>query len=55
MLGAVILIIQMGPAEFSAEFQVLDIDTSYDLFLGRPFIHVAGFVPSTLHQIMKLV
>ncbi|XP_010327350.1 uncharacterized protein [Solanum lycopersicum] len=40
-LGAVSLIIQMGPAEFEAKFQVLDIDTSYNLLLGRPFIHMA--------------
>ena len=34
---------------------MLDIDTSYNLLLGRPFIHTAGAVPSTLHQLMKLV
>ena len=55
MLGKLNMIIQMGPAEFSAEFQVLDIDTSYDLFLGRPLIHMDGIVPSTLHLIMKRV
>ncbi|XP_015068884.1 uncharacterized protein LOC107013502 [Solanum pennellii] len=54
-LGAVNLTIQMGPAEFEAKFQVLDIDTSYNLLLGRPFIHLDGAVPSTLHQMMKLV
>ena len=54
-LGAVNLTIQMGPAEFEAKFQVLDIDTSYNLLLGRPFIHMAGAVPSTLHQMIKLV
>ncbi|XP_069146111.1 uncharacterized protein [Solanum lycopersicum] len=54
-LGAVNLTIQMGPAEFEAKFQVLDIDTSYNLFLGRPFIHMVGAVPSTLHQVVKLV
>ncbi|XP_027772414.1 uncharacterized protein LOC114076918 [Solanum pennellii] len=54
-LGAVNLIIQIGPAEFEAKFQVLDIDTSYNLLLGRPFIHMAGAVPSTLHQMIKLV
>ena len=54
-LGAMNLTIQMGPAEFSAQFQVLDIHTIYNLLLGRPFIHMAGAVPSTLHQIMKLV
>nr|XP_025885529.1 uncharacterized protein LOC104645638 [Solanum lycopersicum] len=54
-LGAVNLTIQMGPAEFEAKFQVLDIDTSYNFLLGRPFIHAAGAVPSTLHQMINLV
>nr|XP_025884692.1 uncharacterized protein LOC104646013 [Solanum lycopersicum] len=54
-LGAVNLTIQMGLTEFEAKFQVLDIDTSYNLLLGRPFIHTAGAFPSTLHQMMKLV
>ncbi|XP_069142936.1 uncharacterized protein [Solanum lycopersicum] len=54
-LGAVNLTLQMGPVEFGAQFQVLDIDTSYNLLLGRPFIHMAEAVPSTLHQMMKLV
>ena len=54
-LGAMNLTLQMGPAEFSVQFQVLDIDTSYYLLVGRPFIHMAGVVPSTLHQMMKLV
>ncbi|XP_015164081.1 uncharacterized protein [Solanum tuberosum] len=55
MLGAVNLDIQMGPAEFNVKFQVLSINTSYNLLLGRPFIHMAGVVPSTLHQLMKFV
>ena len=54
-LRAVNLTLHMGPAEFSVQFQVLDIDTSYYLLVGRPFIHMAGVVPSTLHQMMKLV
>ena len=55
MLGAINLIIQMGPTEFNVQFQVLDIDTSCNLLLGRSFINMAGVVPSTLHQMMKLV
>ncbi|KAK4731556.1 hypothetical protein R3W88_024544 [Solanum pinnatisectum] len=54
-LGAVNLDIQVGPAYFNVEFQVLDINTSYNLLLGRPFIHIAGAVSSTLHQLMKFV
>ena len=49
------LTIQIGPAEFSAQFKVLDIDTTYNLLLGRPLIQMVGAVPSTLHQMMKLV
>ncbi|KAK6777926.1 hypothetical protein RDI58_024644 [Solanum bulbocastanum] len=54
-LGAVNLYIQTSPAESNVEFQVLDINTSYNLFLGRPFIHMTGALPSTLHQLMKFV
>ncbi|KAK4724717.1 hypothetical protein R3W88_027496 [Solanum pinnatisectum] len=54
-LGAVNLDIQVGLADFNVEFQVLDINTIYNLLLGRPFIHMAGAMSSTLHQIMKFV
>ncbi|XP_075101846.1 uncharacterized protein LOC142177273 [Nicotiana tabacum] len=32
---------------------VPDMDTSYNFLLGRPWIHAAGAVPSTLHQMVK--
>lgn len=47
------LIIQMGPAKLNVEFQVLDINTSYNLLLGRSFIHMVGIAPSTLHRLMN--
>ncbi|XP_070017813.1 uncharacterized protein [Nicotiana sylvestris] len=47
------LILTIGPVEFEVTFQVLDIDTSYNFLLGRPWIHGAGVVPSTLHQMVK--
>ncbi|XP_070021931.1 uncharacterized protein [Nicotiana sylvestris] len=28
-------------------------DTSYNFIIGRPWIHVAGVVPSTIHQMIK--
>ncbi|XP_069152751.1 uncharacterized protein [Solanum lycopersicum] len=55
ILGAVNLTLQVGFAEFDVKFQVLDIDNSYNILLGRPFIHMAGAVPSTHHQMMKLI
>ncbi|XP_070010811.1 uncharacterized protein [Nicotiana sylvestris] len=43
----------MGPTWFDVEFQVLDITISYNLLLGRPWIHTVGAVASTLHQAVK--
>ena len=40
---------QIGPCAFNVEFQVMDISPSYNCLLERPWIHVAGVVPSTLH------
>ena len=34
---------------------VIDADTSYNLLLGRPWIHHNSIVPSTLHQVMKYI
>lgn len=55
MFGEVNMIIQVGPVEFSAQFHFLDIDTSYNLLLGSPFIHMAKVKPCTLPQIMKFI
>ncbi|XP_070020182.1 uncharacterized protein [Nicotiana sylvestris] len=52
-LGEIDLILTIGPVEFEVTFQVLDMDTSYNFLLGRPWIHVAGAIPSTLHQMVK--
>ncbi|XP_070002366.1 uncharacterized protein [Nicotiana sylvestris] len=35
------------------EKNVLDVVVSYNMLLGRPWIHVARAVPSTLHQMVK--
>jgi len=34
---------------------IIDADTSYNLLLGRPWIHNNWIVPSTLHQCFKYV
>ena len=51
--GDIVLELTIGPVEFTMEFQVLDITVSYNLLLGRPWIHAAKAVPSTLHQAVK--
>ncbi|XP_070025493.1 uncharacterized protein [Nicotiana sylvestris] len=53
-IGEIDLILTIGPVDFEVTFQVLDMDTSYNFLLGRPWIHAAGVVPSTLHQMVKL-
>ncbi|XP_070005095.1 uncharacterized protein [Nicotiana sylvestris] len=53
-IGEIDLILTIGPVDFEVTFQVLDMDTSYNFLLGRPWIHAAGAVPSTLHQMVKL-
>ncbi|XP_070008734.1 uncharacterized protein [Nicotiana sylvestris] len=57
-IGDIVLELTIGTVEFTIEFQVLDIQVldivvSYNLLLGRPWIHADNAVPSTLHQIVK--
>ncbi|XP_019258576.1 PREDICTED: uncharacterized protein LOC109236799 [Nicotiana attenuata] len=47
-IGEIDMILTIG-----LTFQVLDMDTSYNFLLGKPWIHAAGVVPSTLHQMVK--
>ena len=55
VVGNIELPIQVGPCIFNTEFQVMDINPSYSCLLGRPWIHMAGAVPSSLHQKVKFV
>ena len=36
-------------------YYVIDVDTSYNLLLGRPWIHHNAIIPSTLHHVMKYI
>ena len=53
--GEIEIEMQIGPCTFNVEFQVMDISPSYNCLLGRPWIHIARAVPSTLHQKIKFV
>src|SRR4030042_938958 len=55
VMGEVDLPITVGPCVFQITFQVMDIQAAYSCFLGRPWIHEAGAVTSTLHQKLKYV
>lgn len=47
--------IQIWPHTFEITFYVMDITPTYNCRLGRPWIHVAWAVTSTLHQKLKFV
>ncbi|RDY01044.1 hypothetical protein CR513_15680, partial [Mucuna pruriens] len=49
VMGEIILPILIGPTTFNITFQVMDIHPAYSCLLGRPWIHAAGVVPSSLH------
>ncbi|XP_050909727.1 uncharacterized protein LOC127123560 [Lathyrus oleraceus] len=53
VVGEVDLSICVGQHQFSITFQVMDINPTYSCLLGRPWIHAAGKVTSTLHQKLK--
>ncbi|OMO62254.1 hypothetical protein CCACVL1_22930 [Corchorus capsularis] len=53
VIGEVEIPMEIGSVEFNLRFQVLDIEPSYSCLLGRPWIHMAGAVPSSLHQMVK--
>uniref|UniRef100_A0A0V0H2I2 Putative ovule protein n=1 Tax=Solanum chacoense TaxID=4108 RepID=A0A0V0H2I2_SOLCH len=53
VIGEIYLTLQVGPTEFPILFQVMDVSSNYNLLLGRPWVHMARAVPSTLHQCVK--
>jgi hypothetical protein len=55
VIGEVNLPIKIGPSNFQINFQVMDIHPAYSYLLGRPWIHEAEAVTSTLHQNLKFV
>ena len=55
VMGNMELPIQIGLCIFNIDFQVKDINPSYNCLLGRPWIYMVGVVPLTLHQKVKFV
>jgi len=55
VIGEIELSVQVGPCTFQITFQVMDILLAYSCLLGRPWIHITGVVPSTLHQKLKFM
>lgn len=53
VFGEIDLPIKVGPQVFTTTFYIMDIHPDYCCLLGRPWIHKAGVVTSTLHQKLK--
>ncbi|XP_058757581.1 uncharacterized protein LOC131630853 [Vicia villosa] len=53
LYGKVELPIRVGSQAFNTMFYVMDIHPAYSCLLGRPWIHGANVVTSTLHQKLK--
>ena len=52
-LGKVRLEFFIDDMESNALFQVIDVDSTYNMLLGRPWMHQNGMVSSRLHQCFK--
>ena len=55
VLGTLSTHVMIGPVIYSIPFQVLRIQSSFNLLLGRPWIHEAGAIPSSLHHKVKFI
>ena len=47
--------VMIEPIRYSILFQVLRIQSSFNLHLDCPWIHEAGAIPSSLHQKLKFI
>jgi hypothetical protein len=54
-IGSIDVELIIGPQPLQVTLQVMDIHPSYSIFLGRPWIHVARAVTSSLHQWVKFI
>ncbi|XP_071939079.1 uncharacterized protein [Coffea arabica] len=54
-IGEADLVIEIGPAQFQINCQVMNFPSIYNILLGRPWIYKSGAVPSSLHQLLKFV
>ncbi|XP_038678394.1 uncharacterized protein LOC119979838, partial [Tripterygium wilfordii] len=55
IMGEIEIPLQVASVTFNVPFVVMDISPTYSCLLGRPWIHTAGAVPSSLHQMLKFV
>ena len=54
-MGTLITHVMIWPVRYSILFQVLKIQSSFNLLLGCPWIHEVGVIPSSLYQKLKFI
>ena len=55
VMGTLSTHVMIGPVIYFILFQVLRIQSSFNLLLGCPSIHEAGAISSSLHQKVKFI
>ena len=55
VMGSLTTHVMIDPVRYSILFQVLRIQSSFNLLLDRPWIHDAGAIPFSLHQKVKFI
>ena len=55
VMGTLTLELMIGPVVFHVMFQILRIHVSFNLLLGRQWIHSASVFPSSLHLKVKFI
>ena len=53
VIAEIELILTIRLVDFDVIFHLFDINASYNILLGRLWVHKAVEVPSTLHQMIK--
>ena len=55
VIGTLTTHVMIGPVRYFVLFQVLRIQSFFNLLFGRPWIHEIGAIPSSLHQKVKFI
>ena len=55
VMGTLNTHVMIGLVKYSILFQILRIQSFFNLLLGHPWIHEAGVIPSSLHQKVKFI
>lgn len=55
LLGIITLLVKVGPVTIPTPIHVMSRELTYNLLLGRPWIHSMQAIPSTLHWQIKFI